>query len=59
MLNDIPPQLREVFGGTEVVCVPLVAKLRSVGLIIADNAFTREPIDERRIGLLQLLALVA
>jgi signal transduction histidine kinase len=58
-LAEIPPRLREVFGGTEVVCVPLVAKDRTVGLIIADNAFSREPIGAARIQLLQLLALVA
>jgi len=58
-LQDIPPRLREVFAGTEVVCVPLVAKERSVGLIVADNAFSREPIGVERIQLLQLLALLA
>jgi len=55
----LPTGLREVFDGSEVVCVPLVAKERSLGLIVADNAFTREPIDEQRIQLLELLALLA
>jgi signal transduction histidine kinase len=55
----IPPRLREVFAGTEVLCVPLVAKERSVGLIVADNAFSREPIEKPRIQRLQLLALLA
>jgi signal transduction histidine kinase len=59
LLNDIPAPLRDVFAGTEIVCVPLVAKDRAVGLIVADNAFTREAINEQRIQLLQLLALVA
>ncbi len=58
-LRDISPDLRDVLDGTEVVCVPLVAKERSVGLIIADNAYTRAPIDEQRVQLLQLLALLA
>ncbi len=58
-LRDIPGRLREVFDGTEVVCVPLVAKDRSVGLIVADNAFTGQPIGAERIQLLQLLALLA
>jgi len=58
-LGDIPPRLREVFAGTEVVCVPLLAKDRAVGLIVADNAFSREPIHEQRVQLLQVLALVA
>ena len=58
-LRDIPAELREVFDGTEVVCVPLVAKERSIGLIVADNAFSREHIDGKRVQLLQLLALLA
>lgn len=58
-LAAIPPRLREVFAGTEVLCVPLVAKERSVGLIVADNAFSREPIEQPRIQRLQLLALLA
>lgn len=58
-LAELPPGLREVFDGSEVVCVPLVAKSRSLGLIVADNAFTREPIGDERIQLLQLLAQLA
>jgi signal transduction histidine kinase len=58
-LNGIPSRLRDIFAGTEVVCVPLVAKDRSVGLIVADNAFTREPIGQERVQLLQLLATVS
>ncbi len=58
-LRDLPAPLREVFNGTEVVCVPLMAKERSVGLIIADNVFTGQPIGRERIQLLQLLALLA
>ena len=58
-LAALPTGLREVFDGSEVVCVPLVAKDRSLGLIVADNAFTREPIDEQRIQLLELLAQLA
>lgn len=58
-LGELPAPLRSVFGGSEVVCVPLVAKDRSIGLIVADNTFTREPIDDDRLRLLQLLALLA
>jgi len=58
-LRDMSRDLRDVLDGTEVVCVPLVAKERSVGLIIADNAYSRAPIDEQRVQLLQLLALLA
>jgi signal transduction histidine kinase len=58
-LREIPADLRDVLDGTEVVCVPLIAKERSIGLIIADNAFSGERIDEQRVQLLQLLALLA
>jgi signal transduction histidine kinase len=58
-LRDISADLRDILDGTEVVCVPLVAKERSIGLIIADNAYSRAPIDEQRVQLLQLLALLA
>lgn len=58
-LTELPARLRAVFDGSELVCVPLVAKDRSLGLIVADNAFTREPIDAERIQLLELLALLA
>jgi signal transduction histidine kinase len=52
------PRLRELLG-PEVVCVPLVATERSVGLIVADNAFSRDSIGGQRIDLLHLLAFLA
>ncbi len=58
-LSRIPAPLRVIFAGTEVVCVPLLAHDRSVGLLIADNAFTRTPITEERIQLLLLLAMLS
>lgn len=58
-LSRIPAPLREIFAGTEVVCVPLFAHDRTVGLLIADNAFTRTPITEERIQLLLLLAMLS
>jgi signal transduction histidine kinase len=51
--------LRDVFSGTEVICVPLIAKDHSLGLIVADNAFSGAPINQERVQLLQLLALLA
>jgi signal transduction histidine kinase len=58
-LDGLPMRLREAFAGTEVVCVPLLAKDRAIGLLIADNAFNGEPITDDRIQQLQLLALLA
>lgn len=58
-LDRLPPDLRRIFGGTEVVCVPLVARDRCLGVLVADNAFSREPIDDARLQLLRVLALLA
>jgi len=58
-LDRLPPELRRVFAGTEVVCVPLVARDRGLGVLVADNAFSREPIDDQRLQLLRILALLA
>ncbi len=58
-LDGLPMRLREAFAGTEVVCVPLLAKDRAIGLLIADNAFNSEPITEDRLQQLELLALLA
>ena len=58
-LDRLPPPLRAVFGGTEVVCVPLVGREGAIGLIVADNAFNHQPISDERIALLELLALMA
>lgn len=58
-LDGLPTRLREAFAGTEVVCVPLLAKNRAIGLLIADNAFNREPIDDGRVRLLELLAVLS
>ncbi len=58
-LDQIPAPLRAVFAGTEVICVPLIAHDRVVGLLVADNAFTRTKITEERIQLLLVLAMLA
>lgn len=58
-LDGLPMRLREAFAGTEVVCVPLLAKERAIGLLIADNAFNGEPITDDRIQQLELLALLS
>jgi signal transduction histidine kinase len=58
-LGTLLPSLRSVFAGSEVVCVPLLGKDRALGLIVADNAFTGERIDDQRVQLLQLLAFLA
>ena len=58
-LDGLPRRLREALGRTEAVCVPLVAKDRCIGVMVADNAFSRKPIGEQRTQVLQLLGLLA
>ncbi|MCS7253317.1 MAG: PAS domain S-box protein [Armatimonadota bacterium] len=56
---NLHPRLKELFGETEVVCVPLVAKGKLLGLIIADNAFSGQPITSEEIEVLRLFATPA
>jgi hypothetical protein len=58
-LDGLPRRLRETLDRTEAVCVPLVAKDRCIGVLVADNAFSRKPIGEERTQVLQLLGLLA
>lgn len=53
------PRLKEVLGETEIVCMPLVAKNKPLGVIIADNAFSGHSITSEEIEVLQLFATQA
>jgi signal transduction histidine kinase len=56
--DRLPTQLRAAFGSSDVVCAPLVAKDRCVGLLMADNAFSGDAIEDTQLRVLQLLALL-
>jgi len=47
---------RRSLGVDEFVCVPLIAKNESIGVIVADNAYTGEPISEDRVNTLTMFA---
>ncbi|HHT9154552.1 MAG TPA: GAF domain-containing protein [Candidatus Tripitaka sp. YC43] len=49
-------EFREFLGSKEFVCVPLVVKGRAVGVIVADNPYSREPITEDHVQLLNIFA---
>ena len=49
-------EFREFLGSKEFVCVPLVVKGGAVGVIVADNPYSREPITEDHIHLLNIFA---
>ncbi len=57
-LNEpkLPERLRTLLGDSEAICVPLVAQEEWLGIIIADNAFSRHPITEESERLLRLFA---
>lgn len=55
----LPELLRNLLGETEAICVPLVAQEEPLGVIVADNAFSRQPITEESERLLRLFAASA
>jgi len=57
--HNLHPRLRELFGDVEIVCIPLVAKKKPLGIIIADNAFSGQPIASEEIEVLRLFATPA
>ena len=52
----LPDRLRTLLGDSEAICVPLVAQEEWLGVIVADNAFSRQPITEEAERLLRLFA---
>lgn len=57
--HHIPEQLRQVLSDSEVICVPLVTQDEPLGVIVADNAFSRHPITDESVRLLRLFAASA
>jgi hypothetical protein len=60
-LNEpkLPERLRTLLGDSEAICIPLVAQEERLGVIVADNAFSRHPITEESERLLRLFASAA
>ncbi len=52
----VPEPLKTTFQMESFVVVPLIAKGRVIGVILADNKFSEFPIEEDRIELLSLFA---
>ena len=50
----VADEFRKALGVDEFVCVPLIAKNETIGVIVADNVYTREPISEDRINTLTM-----
>jgi len=47
-------EFRKTLGVDEFVCVPLIAKNETIGVIVADNVYTGEPISEDSINTLAM-----
>jgi len=56
--NDprVTEEFRKALGVDEFVCVPLIAKNEPIGVIVADNAYTGEPISADLVNTLTMFA---
>ena len=56
--NDprVTEEFRKALRVDEFVCVPLIAKNEPIGVIVADNAYTGEPISEDYVNTLTMFA---
>ncbi|MHC4138240.1 MAG: GAF domain-containing sensor histidine kinase [Planctomycetota bacterium] len=55
-VNDtrVTQEFRKSLGVDEFVCVPLIAKNETIGVIVADNIYTGEPISDDRVNMLTM-----
>ena len=56
--NDrrVSRRLLELLGADEFVCAPLIANDEVVGVILADNLYSHQPITEQRVEMLAIFA---
>ncbi len=52
----IAPELLDKLNVGEFIVVPLIANNKAIGVVVADNQFSNQPIDDERINLLILFA---
>jgi hypothetical protein len=50
----VTDEFRKALGVNEFVCVPLIAKSEPIGVIVADNVYTAEPISDERVNTLTM-----
>ncbi|MCP4254925.1 MAG: GAF domain-containing protein [Candidatus Scalindua sp.] len=50
----VTDEFRKALGVNEFVCVPLIAKNEPIGVIVADNVYTAEPISDERVSTLTM-----
>jgi len=54
--KGVPQALNNVLKSDEFVMVPLIAQDKSIGLVVADNAFSNRPIEDDKVQLLILFS---
>ncbi len=57
-INDlnVTEEFRMALGVNEFICVPLIARNEAIGVIVADNIYTGEYIDEDQVDILTMFA---
>ena len=50
----VTDEFRKALGVNEFVCVPMIAKSEPIGVIVADNVYTAEPISDDRVNTLTM-----
>lgn len=54
---DVDPALRDALGSSSFILMPLISRSHRIGVIIADNYFTRKPISQRDLQSMETFAL--
>ena len=52
----VPPEFRQSLGCNNFVLVPLITRNRTVGIVMADNLYSGQPISEEHVELLGMFA---
>ncbi len=54
---NLPEEIRKIFIPSEIIILPLSSSRNVVGIIMADNAFHYNPVDESTLRLVSLLSI--
>jgi hypothetical protein len=54
--SEVPNVLRNALKSEELIMVPLIAQDKSIGLVIADNAFSNRPLEDDKVQFLILFS---
>ncbi|MFV1975851.1 MAG: ATP-binding protein [Candidatus Scalindua sp.] len=54
--ESVSGEFRKALGVNEFICVPLITKNEAIGVLVADNIYTNEPITEDHVNILTMFA---